>query len=51
MVAGFDPNGTRDIVFVPVGINYDHVLEDELLTAGLKFLRPSSRTSPFPRLR
>jgi glycerol-3-phosphate O-acyltransferase len=33
MVAGFDANGTRDIVFVPVGINYDHVLEDELLTA------------------
>src|SRR5215467_14262457 len=42
MVRGFDPNGTRDIVFVPVGINYDHVLEDELLTAGLKFLRPRS---------
>jgi glycerol-3-phosphate O-acyltransferase len=34
MVAGFDPDGTRDIVFVPVGINYDHVLEDELLTAA-----------------
>jgi glycerol-3-phosphate O-acyltransferase len=34
VVAGFDPNGTRDIVFVPVGINYDHVLEDELLTAA-----------------
>jgi glycerol-3-phosphate O-acyltransferase len=34
MVAGFDPNGTRDVVFVPVGINYDHVLEDELLTAA-----------------
>jgi glycerol-3-phosphate O-acyltransferase len=34
MVAGFDPHGTRDIVFVPVGINYDHVLEDELLTTG-----------------
>jgi glycerol-3-phosphate O-acyltransferase len=32
MVADFDPNGVRDIVFVPVGINYDHVLEDELLT-------------------
>jgi glycerol-3-phosphate O-acyltransferase len=33
MVADFDPYGTHDIVFVPVGINYDHVLEDELLTA------------------
>jgi len=27
MVSGFDPNGPRDIVFVPVGINYDRVLE------------------------
>jgi glycerol-3-phosphate O-acyltransferase len=34
IVAGFDPNGTRDIVFVPVGINYDHVLEDGLLTTA-----------------
>jgi glycerol-3-phosphate O-acyltransferase len=34
MVADFDPNGARDIIFVPVGINYDHVLEDELLTAA-----------------
>jgi glycerol-3-phosphate O-acyltransferase len=24
----FDPQGARDIVFVPVGINYDRVLED-----------------------
>jgi len=28
---GFDPNGTRDIVFIPVGINYDRVLEDRTL--------------------
>jgi glycerol-3-phosphate O-acyltransferase len=34
VIAAFDPNGSRDIVFVPVGINYDHVLEDELLTAA-----------------
>jgi len=32
MVTGFDPNGPRDIVFVPVGINYDRVLEDRILT-------------------
>jgi 1-acyl-sn-glycerol-3-phosphate acyltransferase len=31
MVSGFDPNGARDIVFVPVGINYDRVLEDRSL--------------------
>jgi glycerol-3-phosphate O-acyltransferase len=31
----FDPRGARDIVFVPVGINYDRVLEDRTqLRAG-----------------
>ena len=33
MVSGFDPQGARDIVFVPVGVNYDRVLEDRVLTA------------------
>lgn len=33
MVSGFDPHGTRDIVFVPVGLNYDRVMEDRVLTA------------------
>jgi glycerol-3-phosphate O-acyltransferase len=28
MVSGFDPNGAKDVVFIPVGINYDRVLED-----------------------
>lgn len=28
---GFDPQGERDIVFIPVGINYDRVLEDRSL--------------------
>jgi glycerol-3-phosphate O-acyltransferase len=32
MVSGFDPQGARDIVFVPVGLNYDRVLEDRVLT-------------------
>jgi glycerol-3-phosphate O-acyltransferase len=31
MVRGFDPSGPRDVVFVPVGINYDRVLEDRAL--------------------
>jgi len=31
LVRGFDPNGPRDIVFIPVGINYDRVLEDRTL--------------------
>jgi glycerol-3-phosphate O-acyltransferase len=34
MVSGFDPAGARDVVFVPVGINYDRVLEDRVLTAA-----------------
>jgi glycerol-3-phosphate O-acyltransferase len=35
MVAGFDPSGARDLVFVPVGINYDRVLEDRVQVATL----------------
>jgi glycerol-3-phosphate O-acyltransferase len=34
MVSGFDPHGIRDIVFIPVGLNYDRVLEDRMLTAA-----------------
>lgn len=34
MVRGFDPHGERDIVFVPVGINYDRTLEDRTLLLG-----------------
>ena len=30
--AGFDPRGDRDVIFVPVGLSYDRVLEDRLLT-------------------
>ncbi|MEM7251836.1 MAG: 1-acyl-sn-glycerol-3-phosphate acyltransferase [Pseudomonadota bacterium] len=31
MLRDFDPTGDRDIVFVPVAINYDRVLEDRTL--------------------
>lgn len=31
MLRGFDPQGERDLVFIPVGINYDRVLEDRTL--------------------
>src|SRR4029078_7687956 len=44
MVSGFDPNGPRDIVFVPVGLNYDRVLEDRVLTAAA-----STRAGERPR--
>src|SRR6266542_1540884 len=35
MVRSFDPGGERDIVFVPVGINYDRVIEDRSFLAEL----------------
>jgi glycerol-3-phosphate O-acyltransferase len=31
MLRCFDPNGARDLVLVPVGLNYDRVLEDRTL--------------------
>jgi glycerol-3-phosphate O-acyltransferase len=34
MVQGFDPQGARDVVFIPVGVNYDRTLEDRNLTAA-----------------
>ncbi|MFQ5350059.1 MAG: 1-acyl-sn-glycerol-3-phosphate acyltransferase [Thermoanaerobaculia bacterium] len=35
MLSDFDPAGPRDIVVVPVGINYDRVLEDRTLLLDL----------------
>lgn len=35
MLSGFAPDGQRDVVFVPVGINYDRVLEDRTLLLDL----------------
>ena len=32
--AGFDPKTDRDVIFVPVGLAYDRVLEDRLLTTA-----------------
>src|SRR5205809_4394652 len=34
MVSGFDPLGPRDVVFIPVAVNYDRVLEDRMLTSA-----------------
>ena len=36
MISGFDPDGPRDIVFIPVGLNYDRVIEDRNLTARIE---------------
>lgn len=40
MLKGFNPEGDRDLVFIPVGINYDRVLEDRSL------LRKQDRGAP-----
>lgn len=47
IVEGFNPKGPRDVVFVPVGLNYDRVMEDRLLisAAGDKG-RSKFRVSP-----
>ncbi|MBI2840226.1 MAG: 1-acyl-sn-glycerol-3-phosphate acyltransferase [Acidobacteria bacterium] len=47
MLRSFDPGGDRDIVFVPVGINYDRVLEDRslLLDTGAAAPRPGALAS------
>ncbi len=44
MVRGFRPDGERDLVFIPLGINYDRVLEDRTLLADLdpQARRPSA---------
>ena len=44
MLSAFDPDGERDLVFVPVGINYDRVLEDRLLVHEL-----DPESDPYPR--
>ncbi len=40
MARGFDPDGPRDLVFVPVGVNYDRVLEDRNLLSELDQAAP-----------
>ncbi len=36
MVKGFEPQDERDLVFIPVGLNYDRVLEDRSLLIDKK---------------
>jgi len=36
MLRSFDPSQERDLVFIPVGVNYDRVLEDRTLLVGLE---------------
>lgn len=34
ILQGFDANSPRDVVFIPVGLNYDRVLEDRILVGA-----------------
>jgi glycerol-3-phosphate O-acyltransferase len=45
MVRSFDPSGDRDILFVPVGINYDRVFEDRSFLRELDKNAPKSSTA------
>ncbi len=54
MVQGFDPHDERDVVFIPVGVNYDRVLEDRVLTQNAGHTdgkRPKFKPNPFIFLR
>jgi glycerol-3-phosphate O-acyltransferase len=42
MLKGFNPDGERDLVFIPVGINYDRVIEDRTLLRRLDAKPPRS---------
>ncbi len=46
ILAGFDPLG-RDVVFVPVGLAYDRVLEDQVLVAAAESGTRKFRVNPF----
>jgi glycerol-3-phosphate O-acyltransferase len=49
MLKSFDPKGTNDIVFVPVALNYDRVLEDRTLLGSLD--RDAPRPGPLAAAR
>jgi len=51
MLRGFRRDGERDLVFVPLGINYDRVLEDRTLLASLGGTRQGRMTTIWSTLR
>ncbi len=49
IVSGFDPKAARDVIFVPVGLNYDRVIEDRIQSAtadATKGEKPRYRFNP-----
>lgn len=51
VISGFDPDGPRDVVFVPVALNYDRVPEDNLLVRADVSGRRKFRLGPAVILR
>ena len=51
IVKGFNADGPRDVVFVPVGLNYDRVLEDRVLLAARGEGKPKFNSGPMAVLR
>ena len=47
IVRGFDVDGSRDVLFIPVGVNYDWVLEDRKLLAEAGHKRLERRSTLF----
>jgi len=48
MCEGFEPGVSRDIVFVPVGLNYDRVIEDRILLESIaEEKQPRFNAGPF----
>ena len=45
ILRAFDPHGERDLVFIPVGINYDRTLEDRTLLLDLERDRRKPRAA------
>src|SRR5258706_4576052 len=43
MLRSFAPDGERDVVFIPVGVNYDRTLEDRTLLLDLDAAAPRAR--------
>jgi glycerol-3-phosphate O-acyltransferase len=49
LARGFDARGARDLVFVPVGVNYDRTLEDRTLLLDTRPADPGPETAAAPR--
>lgn len=51
IVSGFTPDGGRDVVFIPVALGYDRVLEDQILVSAAQSGERRFRARPMAALR